>query len=82
MDSQKQDSKLFCHWQPSQEDVEKQGCVLRVPAVCLLSTITNSHSLGMLDFGRSDDEARLHMLMRRDDFPILNLLSDGADFNQ
>lgn len=40
------------------------------------------HHLVMLDFDRSDDVARLHMLMRRDDFPILDLFSDGADFHQ
>lgn len=40
------------------------------------------HHLGMLDSDSSDDEARLHMLVRRNDFAILNLLSDGADFNQ
>lgn len=38
--------------------------------------------IGMLDFGRSDDETRLHMLVRRNDLPILNLLGDGANFNQ
>ena len=36
----------------------------------------------MLDCGGSGDEARPHMLMRRNDFPVLNLLGDGADFNQ
>lgn len=40
------------------------------------------HHLGMLGSGSSDDEARLHMLVRTNDFPILNLLGDGADFNQ
>lgn len=40
------------------------------------------HHLGMLDSGSSDDEARLHVLMRRNDFAILNLLRGGADFNQ
>ena len=38
--------------------------------------------LGMSNSGNSDKEARLHMLMGRNDFAILNLLSDGADFNQ
>lgn len=42
----------------------------------------HAHHLGMLDLGSSGDEARLHMLMRRNDFPILNLIGDGADFNQ
>jgi hypothetical protein len=36
----------------------------------------------MLDFGRSDDVARLHVLMRRNDLPIFDLLGDGAYFNQ
>lgn len=40
------------------------------------------HHLGMLDSGSSDDEARLHVLVRRNDFAILNLLRGGADFNQ
>ena len=40
------------------------------------------YHLGMWDFGSSGDEARLHVLMRRNDSPILNLLGDGADFNQ
>lgn len=40
------------------------------------------HHLGVLDFGSSDDEARLHVLVRRNDFAILNLLGDGEDFNQ
>lgn len=40
------------------------------------------HHLGMLGFDSSDDEARLNMLMRRNDFPILNLLGDGQDFSQ
>lgn len=36
----------------------------------------------MSEFGSSGDEARLHMLVRRNDFPILDLLGDGADFHQ
>ena len=40
------------------------------------------YHLGMLVSGSSDEEARLHMLLRRNDFAIQNLLSDGADFNQ
>ena len=40
------------------------------------------YHLGMSGFGSSGDEARLHVLVRRNDFPILDLLSDGADFNQ
>ena len=36
----------------------------------------------MSGFGSSGDEARLHVLVRRNDFAILDLLSDGADFNQ
>lgn len=40
------------------------------------------HHLGMLGFGNSGDEARLHVLVRRNDFAIPDLLSDGEDFNQ
>lgn len=36
----------------------------------------------MLDFGRSGDVARLHMLVRRNDLSILDLLGDGAYLNQ
>lgn len=44
--------------------------------------VGHSHHLGMLDFGRSDDVTRLHMLVRRNDLPILDLLGDGAYLNQ
>lgn len=37
---------------------------------------------GRLGLGSSDDEAGLHVLVRRDDFPVLDLLGDGADFTQ
>ena len=49
-----------------------------------LSFMNQSHfyHLGTSGFGSSGDEARLHVLVRRNDFPILDLLSDGADFNQ
>lgn len=47
-----------------------------------LMKVGPSHHLGMLDFGKSGDEARLHMFMRRNDLPILNLLGDGEYFNQ
>lgn len=40
------------------------------------------HHLGRLDLGSSEDEAWLHVLVRRDDLPILNLLGDGEDLNQ
>ena len=43
---------------------------------------THFYHLGMSGFGSSGDEARLHVLVRRNDFPILDLLGDGADFNQ
>lgn len=42
----------------------------------------HSYHLGMLDFGRSGDVARLHMLVRRNDLSILDLLGDGAYLNQ
>lgn len=41
-----------------------------------------SHHLRMLGFGKSGDEARLHVFVRRNDLPVLNLLGDGAYFNQ
>ena len=40
------------------------------------------HHLGLLGFDNSGDEARLHVLVRRNDFAIPDLLRDGEDFNQ
>lgn len=40
------------------------------------------YHLSRLGFGSPGDEARLHVLVRRNDFPILNLLGGGADFDE
>lgn len=44
--------------------------------------VGHSHHLGMLDFGEPGDITRLHMLVRRNDLPVFDLLGEGAYLNQ